>query len=79
MIWNPKNRVSSQGAKSVKSSKSKVRDVERNFNNIKEDLISNIFDQVKQKLGGEIDMETQIVLDKLINKTEKNPQKKNKT
>ena len=49
MIWNPKNRMGSQGVKSVKSSKSKVRDVERNFNNMKEDLISNIFDQVKQK------------------------------
>ena len=75
MIWNPKNRMGSQGVKSVKSSKSKVRDVERNFNNMKEDLISNIFDQVKQKLGGEIDMETQIVLDKLMNKKEKNTQK----
>ena len=67
MIWNPKSKIGSQGPKSVKSSRSKVRDVERNFTNIKEDLISNIFEQVKQKLGGEIDMETQIALDKLIN------------
>ena len=75
--------VNGGGRKSVSGNthKSKSKEVEGNFLQIKENLVNKIYEQVREKCGGKIDMETQIVLNKLIgtkDDEEKEKEKKEK-
>ena len=60
------------------SNKSKVKEVENNFYEVKEKLISNIYEGVREQLRGEVDAETKFVLDKLIHKKESKDDNKKK-
>ena len=66
------------------SHKSKAREVESKFLKTREDVVNNIYEQVQEKCGGKIDMETQIALNKIIgtkdeNEKEEKEEKENKT
>ena len=63
---------------SIVSNKSKVKEVENNFYEVKEKLISNIYEGVREQLRGEVDAETKFVLDKLIHKKESKDDNKKK-
>ena len=65
---------------SINSHISNTKEKEIKYMKMKENAVNNIYEQVKEKCGGKIDMETQIVLNKFIgNKNDKeNKEKKEK-
>ena len=64
--------------KSIKSFRSKKEEIQSNYLEMKENLVNNIYKQVKEKCGGEIDMETEIALNKILEAKESKDEEKTK-